>query len=149
MAQKHHRVRIDRKAIRIIEGGPERVMIRFGEEHKAEGMRQAPKRTGTLARSIDFEVKVRGNEIRGTTFTTCGYGAWPELGTGIFGKTKKPIRPKRAKALWWEGADHPVPEVAGQRAQPYIKPSFDTAKKRMRKLCNEILGEMEREAAVT
>src|SRR5690242_2174454 len=37
-------------------------------------------------------------------------------GTGIFGPRGEPIRPITKKALYWEGADHPVQSVRGQEA---------------------------------
>lgn len=76
-----------------------------------------PVRTGTLRRSITHEVE--GNV--GRIGTNVRYGKWVELGT-------KPhtIVPKTAKALYWDGASHPVKVVRhpGTTAQPFLRPAL-------------------------
>lgn len=49
-------------------------------------------------------------------------------GTGIYGPRGTPIRPVKAKALYWDGADHPVRQVRGMRANDFVSPVLDDAK---------------------
>jgi len=57
----------------------------------------APVDTGRLRNS--FTVIKQGNEY--VVGTNLEYAIYLELGTGIYGPKRRPIRPKRAKALHW------------------------------------------------
>lgn len=48
-------------------------------------------------------------------------------GTGIWGPKKQRIVPVKARALYWEGADHPYRSVAGQRPNDFVTPVTDQA----------------------
>lgn len=48
-------------------------------------------------------------------------------GTGIYGPYGERIYPKVKKALYWEGAEHPVKSVAGQEANDFVSPITDEA----------------------
>lgn len=43
-------------------------------------------------------------------------------GTGIYGPRGQRIVPVKAKALFWEGADHPYRSVAGQKPNDFVTP---------------------------
>ena len=53
------------------------------------------------------------------------YAPWVEKGTGAH-----TIRPKRKKALYWQGASHPVKSVRhpGSVAKPFLIPAFKQEK---------------------
>ena len=53
------------------------------------------------------------------------YAPWVEKGTGAH-----TIRPKRKKALYWQGASHPVKSVRhpGTAAKPFLIPAFKQEK---------------------
>ena len=53
------------------------------------------------------------------------YAPWVEKGTGAH-----TIRPKRKKALYWQGASHPVKSVRhpGSAAKPFLIPAFKQEK---------------------
>ena len=53
------------------------------------------------------------------------YAPWVEKGTGAH-----TIRPKRKKALYWQGASHPVKSVRhpGSAAKPFLIPAFEQEK---------------------
>ncbi len=48
-------------------------------------------------------------------------------GTGVYGPVGVRITPVRAKALYWEGAAHTVPSVAGQHANDFVTPVLEEA----------------------
>ena len=53
------------------------------------------------------------------------YAPWVEKGTGAH-----TIKPKRKKALYWQGASHPVKSVRhpGSAAKPFLIPAFKQEK---------------------
>ena len=53
------------------------------------------------------------------------YAPWVEKGTGAH-----TIKPKRKKALYWQGASHPVKSVRhpGSSAKPFLIPAFKQEK---------------------
>lgn len=77
--------------------------------------RETPVKTGTLRRSITSRVEQGGN--RGVIGTNVEYARSVHEGT-------RPhfIRPKRAKALFWKGARHPVRVVRhpGTKANAFM-----------------------------
>lgn len=104
-----------------IDGDIKMFLGRLGEQISANAKVLCPDDTGRLSHSIDHEVS--GHTLR--VGTNVDYALYVELGT-------KPhvIRPKTKKALYWEGAGHPVPEVhhPGTRAQPYLRPALYKAR---------------------
>ena len=89
-------------------------------------------RTAALQRSI----QMRPTQYQGSALV--GYwgsfgvkhAIYQEMGTGLFapgGGMRYEIRPRRRKALWWEGLEHPVKVVhhPGVRPRPYLRPTAD------------------------
>jgi hypothetical protein len=74
----------------------------------------APARTGHYRRSITTEVRRTGNVIRGRVGTNVFYAPFLEYGTGIYGPRRRPIRPKRAKALRFPQPGNPGFTLAGR-----------------------------------
>ena len=62
--------------------------------------------------------------VRTTQPTKLGYVRY---GTGVYGPRGERIRPTTKKALFWPGADHPVPSVAGMRPNDFVQPALDNA----------------------
>jgi hypothetical protein len=81
---------------------------------------------GPLSESFSAEASASGNVI--TAEVTCDQPTKLDYvvhGTGIYaGKGR--IVPTRAKALYWEGADHPYRSVAGQRPNDFVSPVLET-----------------------
>ncbi len=48
-------------------------------------------------------------------------------GTGIYGPRGAPIRPTRARALFWPGAEHPVRSVRGMPPNDFVTPALAEA----------------------
>lgn len=82
-----------------------------------DAMNNAPKKTGTLRRSIDFKVGADGTE--GTIFSNCSYAPCVELGTGIYA-SKGNGRDTPWKYKSYDG----WVTTKGQRAQPYLEPAI-------------------------
>lgn len=68
-------------------------------------------------------------------------------GTGIYGPYGERIYPKVKKALYWEGADHPVASVAGQEANDFVSPITDEADEEITDQVSEAIYEAMQEAA--
>ena len=58
-------------------------------------------------------------------------------GTGLFGPRGEPIRPVTKKALFWEGADHPVRSVRGQEPNSFVDEALAEAP-----TAEDVLGEV-------
>lgn len=79
-------------------------------------------KTGHLRKSIQGEV----SGLTGTVHTSnVKYAPWVEKGT-----RPHTIKPKRKKALYWQGAGHPVRIVhhPGGAKKPYLIPAFEQEK---------------------
>ncbi|WP_301126737.1 HK97-gp10 family putative phage morphogenesis protein [Streptomyces cacaoi] len=85
--------------------------------------RRAPVDRGQLRASIRSETWQRGSQVVGEVWSSLEYAAYVHQGTGIYGPTGRPIRPRRALVLSW---DQPgvgrlfAREVRGQRPQPFL-----------------------------
>lgn len=93
-------------------------------------IKKAPRRTGTLRRSIQArEVTRAGGVFLGKVIqdeTVASYGKFVEFGTGIYAG-HGPITPKTAKVLVWRGRDGKMVfrrSVKGMRQRPYLRPAI-------------------------
>lgn len=59
----------------------------------------APADKGTLRSSINEEVTARGNTLVGRVYSDAPQATYLSQGTGIYGPSHKPIRPKKASML--------------------------------------------------
>jgi hypothetical protein len=66
--------------------------------------RETPRKTGRLSRSINGRVEAQGK--RGIVDTNVAYATAVDEGS-----PRRDIVPRRAKALFWKGARHPVRKV--------------------------------------
>jgi HK97 gp10 family phage protein len=63
----------------------------------SQSKQKAPRGTGNLSRNIKYEVANDGSQAR--VYNELEYAAYQEEGTGIYGKYKTPVVPRRAKYL--------------------------------------------------
>ena len=109
---------------------------------------EAPKKTGKLAAGITIKAgrNQTANQASMMVGPTSPYALFVHQGT-------KPheIRPKNAKALFWEGARHPVRHVKhpGTRPQPFVDQAVaskgpEAAKRMMATIWEGIRGIMQR-----
>jgi HK97 gp10 family phage protein len=101
-------------------------MLFLVETIEARAVKEAPVKTGDLADSITSEVNADGSQ--GIVRATSQHARYVHEGTGIYGPYKKEfsIVPKNKKALFWEGARHPVKKVTqkGIHPNPFFKRSI-------------------------
>jgi len=100
-----------------------------------EARRKSPAVKGHNRRSIDMASPIHpteeGRELglkdgQAAAYSTSGYGGYLEIGTGIYGPHKQPIRPVKARVLSWVQADGTrvfAREVKGRPATPYLHPA--------------------------
>ncbi|RLA75223.1 MAG: hypothetical protein DRG78_20715 [Epsilonproteobacteria bacterium] len=84
--------------------------------------------TGRLRNSINI---IKKNDYEWEIGTNLEYALYVELGTGIFGKYKRPITPKRAKVLHWIDRDTKkdvfAKKVRGQEGQFFFQKALNKA----------------------
>ena len=87
--------------------------------------------TGALAKSIKVtQVHIDG-AIAFRVGTDLPYWRYVHDGTGIYGPTGQPIRPKHAKALRWRGPGGEAifaRQVKGMRPNPFLRDAFIAAR---------------------
>lgn len=97
---------------------------KLGPDIAADAKRYCPVDTGALKESIEHHLE-DCDLIVSATGGAGGrtYAAYVELGT-----EPHVILPKHKRALFWEGAPHPVGKVnhPGTRAQPFLRPALFT-----------------------
>lgn len=101
-------------------------VIDLAERVEKTAKQLAPRETGELRRSINrMPISIRGLHVRVKVATNCGYGLFPEEGTGIYGPTGSVITPKRARLLVFKprGLSHviSVKSVRGQPGQHFMR----------------------------
>lgn len=85
--------------------------------------------TGVLRASIRSEVHQSDSEINGLVTAEAPYADYVEKGTGIYGPSNQPIRPKKGTYLVFKGQDGGTvfaQQVAGSRAAPFMAPALET-----------------------
>ncbi|MFJ4918140.1 HK97-gp10 family putative phage morphogenesis protein [Streptomyces sp. NPDC088726] len=101
-----------------------RAADRTGTRVQNEARRLAPVDTGRLRSSIVTRSEDHGRTYTVTVGTNVNYASDVENGTA-----PHRIYPRRAQALYWPGAAHPVAYVnhPGTRAQPFLGPAIAMA----------------------
>jgi HK97 gp10 family phage protein len=102
---------------------------------------KAPRRTGTLKRSIHSEVSTLGS-FTGKIIQDSGvakYGVFVEFGTGLYGPKGDLIYPNKAKVLAWKqgGQQFFARYTKGMKAQPYMRPAFEESKEEVKGVLEE------------
>jgi len=89
-----------------------------------EAKKIVPRKTATLQGSIQMRAprKIAGQWVGLWGSWNCKYALFVELGTA-----PHMIFPRNKKALYWEGAAHPVARVhhPGTVAKPFLRPTAD------------------------
>lgn len=90
----------------------------IGDAILTDAQHLVPKRTGRLRDSLRAEVH---NKVLRVGSLDVNYATDVEMGTSAH-----VIKPRFKRALYWEGADHPVAKVnhPGTHAQPYLRPAL-------------------------
>lgn len=105
---------------------------------------KCPVKTGHLQSSITGQIsKATQTVIEGKVGSNVEYAPYVEFGTGVYGPSKTPIRPKHKKILAWvsygarpttaagwkqaqkEGRAIFAREVRGMRARPFLVPAVE------------------------
>lgn len=104
--------------------------------------------SGPLAESFSAIVEDSAGEVMLTVKTSQPTKLmYVTEGTGIYGPYGERIYPKVKKALFWEGAEHPVKSVAGQEANDFVSPITDEADGEITDRVAEAIFEAMQEAA--
>lgn len=110
-------------------------------ESKAKA--HAPIRHGLLRGSIHTQGPfLVSNDIEAKVGTNLHYSVYQEYGTGIYGKEKRPITPKRGKFLAWKknGKWILARSVRGVKGKFYFKQAKEESQPLMVKYMQEALG---------
>lgn len=99
----------------------------------------APRKFGTLKRSIHAEVDTIGGKFTGNIIQDSGvakYGKWVENGTGLYGEHKRRITPVNKKALSWKsgGKRITVKSTKGMKGRFYMKRAFEEGKDEVKRI---------------
>ena len=98
-----------------------------------DAKQNAPKDTGTLARSIQSKVENNNGSIQGVVFTPLEYAPYVEFGTGLFaesgGRTDVPWSYQDDEGNWHT--------TKGQRPQPYMRPAIDNNREKIVRMIKE------------
>ena len=98
--------------------------------------REAPTNTGRLAGSFELS---QIEELAWCIATTVDYASYVHEGT-----EPHEIRPVRAKALFWEGAEHPVKKVEhpGTSPNPFVDRAIQSAESRSEEFARRAIEEV-------
>lgn len=112
-------IRLDPSADAHLNAALTAAMTRIVQEIADDAQRLVPVNTGRLRASIQWEL----SGTTGRVSTDVPYWRYVEYGT-----PPHMIRPNAKKALFWDGADHPVAKVhhPGTAAQPFLRPALLT-----------------------
>ena len=136
-----------------------RAMGQIMELAEQEARRNAPFRTGRLSGKsggrggIVSRLETHENKIDGILTATAlskdqkNYALFVSRGTGIYGPSKNPITPRRAKALVFEIAGKKVfaKSVKGQKPNPFMEKGMEVAIRHARGIFDEQMGIFNRE----
>ena len=98
-----------------------------------DAIKNAPKDTGALRRSIQSKVENDGHEVIGTVFTPLEYAPYVEYGTGLFaegqGRTDVPWVYQDDEGEWHS--------TSGQHPQPFMRPALNENRERILNIIKE------------
>lgn len=111
----------------VLTAATEKALTRTAIRVQNEARRLAPVDSGTLRRSIAYSISGASPEqMVAKIGSNVEYAGHVEFGTGIYGHTGQPIRPKRAKMLRFPvkgGGIVYAKQVRGRPATPYLAPA--------------------------
>jgi hypothetical protein len=105
-------------------------MRRRGRKVQRHAQRNVKSRTGALARSIEVRQAMFAGAPGVEVYTNLYYALWVHDGTGIYGPTGRPIRPRRAQYMVFRGSGGALVyarSVRGQRSNPYLRDALRSA----------------------
>ena len=103
-----------------ITGGLRAGLINAAEVIEGKAVKGAPVATTNLVNATTSSVDDDGDAARVFVSDAAPYGIYVHEGTGLFGPKKQRVRPKKAQALFWPGAAHPVRSIAGMKGRPFL-----------------------------
>lgn len=117
------RIRLHEDAIRELltsQAGPVVREVSTYTRRTANGARRrAPGDTGQLRGSIQENITVSGLRVVGRVYSPLKHAIYQHEGTGIYGPTGQPIRPKKGKFLVFEPGRGTGPlRIGGKHAAP-------------------------------
>lgn len=110
------------RLLRSPAGPVARNMLTRGNKVRREAQRRINSRSGDLARSIDVQIVVVGGKAGAQVGTSLYYARFVHDGTGVYGPSQRPIRPRRKKALAFAGRTGSVvvASSSGQRGTRFL-----------------------------
>ncbi|WP_238917252.1 hypothetical protein [Clostridium sp. YIM B02555] len=105
---------------------------------KAKNKQYWKDRSGHARQLINGGLDIGNHEFNLYLAHGTEYGGWLEEGTGIYGPTKRPIVPVKAKILSWldeDGKRHYAKKVNGIKPRPALK---DTLEENKESIMNQI-----------
>lgn len=123
-------------------------MVKATNIFRMQAVEGAPIDKGTLRKSILTEVSNDGTQ--GKIYTKLDYALHQEHGTGIYGKSGAPIRPKKAKALRFKTKSGKVvfaKQVRGVKAKKFFAKAGVHLKGKHKDVFAEITDVLRRELA--
>lgn len=114
--------RLIQRLLRSPAGPLARNMLTRGNRVRAEARRRINSRSGTLARSITVNITMVNGAAGVQVGTDLYYARYVHDGTGIYGPSRRPIRPQRKKALAFSGrtGNVVVSSSRGQRGTKFL-----------------------------
>lgn len=118
------------RLLRSPTGPVARDMLKRGNKVRAAARRRINSRTGDLARSIEVNIVIADGAAGARIGTDLFYARFVHDGTGIYGPSHRPIRPKRGKALAFQGSSGNVVVASsqGQRGTHFLRNALRAAR---------------------
>ncbi|RMD67350.1 MAG: HK97 gp10 family phage protein [Cyanobacteria bacterium J149] len=120
-------------------------MIKATNIFRLKAVEEAPIRKGILRKSILTEVSNNGET--GKVYSKLEYARYQEEGTGIYGKRKTPIVPKRAKYLRFKTKSGKIVyarKVRGTKPKYFMKKGLKYLQQRISKVNKTIIDSLRR-----
>jgi HK97 gp10 family phage protein len=120
-----------KKAPKIVVSNFKLAVTKAAFEIESEAKKNAPIDKSPLRASINTKIETSADDVTGTVGTNIAYAKAQEEGTGIYGESRLPIRPKRKPFLVWKGKDGKLRfarEVKGVKGKFYFRNAIDTVR---------------------
>lgn len=121
----------------VVGNACEKMILRAALMAEAKAKEKAPIDKGILRGSITHSIDKRGNEIIGRVGTNLDYAVHQEYGTGLYGRRRDYIYPRRAKILRFKvksGGIVFARRVRGTQGKFFIKKGLQEVKDRIEEI---------------
>lgn len=115
------------RLLRSPTGPVARDMLRRGQRVQTAARRRINSRTGQLARSIEVSIVIADGAAGARIGTDLYYARFVHDGTGIYGPSRRPIKPTRRRALAF-GNGVVVASSSGQRGTHFLRNALRAAR---------------------